>query len=211
MARTGQWQGEGAGNLNPAWSGRWQWRCARRLGAARRREDGCGVSGLCADPAAEVAGYGGGKEGKGSLWQLSSRVWGSGGAGRTSGCQKGLGSAGGRAGRQSLGGVGGGCLRSLSGFHGHRPLHGMGRPRAGCVLRQSCGRNEAGPYAVGHLGADQGAGACFLSSVAATTCRWLHRYSNHPPIPREGCSLYRISLFPSKGAGVGLDGGACAV
>lgn len=108
MARTGQWQGEGAGNLNPAWSGRLQWRCARRLGAARRREDGCGVSGLCADPAAEVAGYGGGKEGKGSLWQLSSRVWGSGGAGRTSGCQKGLGSAGGRAGRQSLGGVGGG-------------------------------------------------------------------------------------------------------
>lgn len=106
---------------------------------------------------------------------------------------------------------GGGGLRSLSGFHGHRPLHGMGRPRAGCVLRQSCGRNEAGPYAVGHLGADQGAGACFLSSVAATTCRWLHRYSNHPPIPREGCSLYRISLFPSKGAGVGLDGGACAV
>lgn len=37
MARTGQWQGEGAGNLNAARSGRGQWRCARGTAAGARR------------------------------------------------------------------------------------------------------------------------------------------------------------------------------
>lgn len=95
----------------------------------------------------------------------------------------------------------GGALRSLSGLHGHRPLHGMGRPRAGCVLRQSCGRNEAGPYAVGHFGADQGAEACFLSSVAATTCRWLHRYGSHPPSPGRGLPSTGSRCSHQKGPG----------
>lgn len=176
-------------------------------GGERRRQDG----GWCAEPAAEVPGPGGrrrrrrgggGDRGRGASERASLRQR-EAGCGAAGVCQKGLGSVSGRVGPP------GGSLRSLLGLRGHRPLPGvaLARPRAGCVFRLSCGRNETCPYAVGHPGAGRGAGA-YLCYQCSCYCVVLAAAPQQVPprdIPgaRSRCSIKR-------GRG-GTGWGACAI
>lgn len=194
MARTGQWQGEGAGNLNPAGSGQGQWQRARRRGAAAAgRRLVCGACGGGARPRGQARGGGWGAS-------LRQREAGCGAAGV---CQKGLGSVSGRVGPP------GGSLRSLLGLRGHRPLPGVGlaRPRAGCVFRLSCGRKETRPYAVGHLGAGRGAGAylCYQCS-----CYCVVLAAAPQQVPPGGIPGARSRCSIKRGRG-GTGWGACAI
>lgn len=190
MARTGQWRGEGAGNLNPARSRRGQWQRARRLGAERGRT-ACARSLRWRFPG----------RGKGACGEEKPRV---GSRGCALGCREGLGSAGGSP-------YGGlplepfGCPRSQVAVW-------SGADRAGasqgglCVLAELWPKQSPSLLQRSPRGLPRRRGCAFSSGAAAVCCR-PHRHSK---LLRGAFPLRNLAL-PVKGGRGGTGWGACAV